>query len=350
MEKSNQSIVFVQTAFIGDLFLSLPMLQFLKNKYPDHKLILICKKGLSEVFLKLNYVNVAFEVIKGDSASYQNALDSLRHYKVDLVVCPHRSLTSAFFVRKIKAPIKIGFQRFLSGIFFTKTIKYTKKNPDVVRQMELITLIDSEFASKFYEKDWSYLNQFQSDQLRFSEIPQLFKFLTKNKKAIQSKKVGLFPGSVWATKKWPAEGFSQVAAWLIQKGYTVELMGAPSEQPEAQLIHQNNSQSVNLVGKMSLLESYQRISEYDFILCNDSAPAHMAASLGVPSVVLFGPTVLDFGFRPWQDQSLVIENKKMECRPCGAHGPQVCPLGHHQCMKSISSQQVIELIEKKLIV
>ena len=69
--------------------------------------------------------------------------------------------------------------------------------------------------------------------------------------------------------------------------------------------------------------------------------AHIAASLQRPVLCIFGPTVLDFGFRPWNDKSQVVEEALL-CRPCGPHGHARCPLGHHNCMKKIKAEFVYD--------
>ena len=61
-------------------------------------------------------------------------------------------------------------------------------------------------------------------------------------------------------------------------------------------------------------ESIEFISDAVFTVCNDSASAHMAAFVNRPAFVIFGPTTLSLGFRPWNDESRVIE-KNLECRP-----------------------------------
>lgn len=342
--KQKPTIVFVQTAFIGDLFLSLPTINRLRQLYPDFHLILVCKKGLSEYFVQKGFVDHAIEVEKGDGSSYQNAIKVLNTMNIHFVFCVHKSLRSALFVRSLKAHKKIGFKRFLSFLFFTHTASYLKKYPDVIRQLNILSPVDADVARDVQLKDWSYLNFKQESNGLFPSIPDFFSFGKKSQPS-RKMKVGIFPGSVWATKKWTVEGFSQVTAHLITKGYQVFLMGAPAEKDVCQQIHQANPQAVDLSGQLKLADSIEQIQNFDFIVCNDSAPAHMAASQQIPSLVIFGPTTLNLGFRPWLDQSIVVENENLNCRPCGAHGPKVCPLGHHNCMKTVTADQVIQALD-----
>ena len=56
--------------------------------------------------------------------------------------------------------------------------------------------------------------------------------------------------------------------------------------------------------------------------------------MGTPTVAIFGPTSPDFGFGPLAPRHVVAGVEGLACRPCDARGPQRCPLGHWQCMRS----------------
>jgi heptosyltransferase-2 len=81
------------------------------------------------------------------------------------------------------------------------------------------------------------------------------------------------------------------------------------------------------------------------VVSNDSGAMHLASVAEVPTVAIFGPTVLEFGYQPWNNMSAVVENKEINCRPCGKHGHEKCPIGTHVCMTSISANQVLEKIK-----
>jgi heptosyltransferase II len=71
---------------------------------------------------------------------------------------------------------------------------------------------------------------------------------------------------------------------------------------------------------------------------------HMATGVATPVVALFGPTVSAFGFFPYQAPALVLE-RALACRPCSAAGTQVCPLGHHRCLREIAPEEVVGAVE-----
>jgi len=97
---------------------------------------------------------------------------------------------------------------------------------------------------------------------------------------------------------------------------------------------------LDLVGKLSLQESAGLIREAELVVCNDSAPLHMASAAGVPTVAIFCATTPEMGFGPWRNPHRVVEVKGLECRPCGRHGGNSCPLGTSDCIKGISVEEV----------
>ncbi len=337
------TLVFIQTAFIGDLFLSLPTLKRLKNKFPGHQIILICKTGLAEIFLKEKFVDYAFEVQKGNPKSYQKVLKQLQPFQIKIVFCPHQSLRSILFASKIKADLKIGFKKWYTFMFFNRTVIYQKKWPDVIRQISILRPIDKNLNSEIEKTDWSYLNIKNTDA-GFSKIPDIFEFSGSISRPNQDT-VAIFPGSVWQTKQWTTTGFSEVVSKLLQQNKIVLLMGGPAEKNICDQIHLLNPQAVNLTGQCSLYESYLKLKQCNQVICNDSAPAHMAASLGIPVIAIFGPTTVDMGFRPWNNNSKVAEILNLDCRPCGKHGHHRCPKLHHRCMIDLKSDTVIDLLK-----
>jgi heptosyltransferase-2 len=119
-------------------------------------------------------------------------------------------------------------------------------------------------------------------------------------------------------------------------------MGGPGEEELCEKIGQQIPGALNLAGRTSLLETTTVLSGAKLVVTNDSGGQHLAALSGVPTVAVFGPTVPEFGFIPWNKQAQVVENKTLACRPCGKHGHQICPIGTHICMTSITADQVVE--------
>ena len=113
--------VYVQTAFLGDLILSLPTLKRMRNLWPNDKIILVCRKGIGDLFLKLQLADEVLEVKKGHRGSYQVALQKLEKFNVEKVIAPHASIRTTLFCMQIKAQFRVGLQNWLNLFLFNKT-------------------------------------------------------------------------------------------------------------------------------------------------------------------------------------------------------------------------------------
>lgn len=335
----------IQTAFLGDLILSIPWISRLREISGQSKLILVCKKGLGEYFLKEKIVDHVYEVIKGDRSSYQNIIRSINmKFDIENLFCVHRSTRSLLFANQILAERKIGFSSFLGFWIFDDTVEYESTWPDPLRQWNLLSVVDQKSEQLLQQRDWSYLN-IKNKNSSLPIVPDFFQFSKKDNHLQTQNKIAFFPGSVWATKKWTESGFIELGQQLQKKGFQIDVMGGPDEKELCQKISDQIPASKNLAGQLSLTDSIYHIRMCRVVVANDSAPTHMAACENIPVITLFGPTTLSLGFRPWQQNSRIAEID-LNCRPCGKHGHNQCPLGHHRCMKDISVASVLNLCEE----
>lgn len=333
----------VQTAFLGDLILSIPTLQRIKKIFPNDRLVIICKKGLGDFLLTENIVDEVIEIEKSNTQSYKKALNIILEKKIRNIFCIHRSIRSLMFVSKIKAELKIGFDSFFGFWIFDKRVPFIRSNPEVIRQIKILEPVDIELKNEILNKDYSNLNS-----STLPTIPDFFSFSKNLNKKEATKKIALFPGSVWATKRWTVEGYRDLCTLINNYGYQVDLMGGPDEKGLCFKIADGLNFVNVLAGKLTISETIREINKYDLVVSNDSAPTHMASFQNTPIVTIFGPTVPAQGFRPWSNQAKIVENTNLECRPCGRHGHNQCPLGHHNCMKQIAAQQVMDSIKNLL--
>ncbi|MDL2307913.1 glycosyltransferase family 9 protein, partial [Desulfovibrio sp. OttesenSCG-928-C06] len=169
--------------------------------------------------------------------------------------------------------------------------------------------------------------------------------------------LGMHPGSVWGTKRWPVEYFAETGARALSAGAQVVLFAGPGEEDMAcraeALMREKLGESVagrikNLSGALSLVDLAAYIGRLNCYLTNDSGPMHMAWSQRVPVVALFGPTVRKLGFAPRGKDSIMMEATNLDCRPCGLHGPQSCPRGHHHCMTLLTPELVWPEVASRL--
>ena len=167
-----------------------------------------------------------------------------------------------------------------------------------------------------------------------------------NPNPIRPKKIfGINPGASYGeAKRWYPEEFAKVAI-AISHQYDILIFGGPSDKKNADVIESLLIESgvlnyQNIAGLTSVPELIKEISNLDFFLTGDSGPMHVAASFEVPTISIFGPTK-DSETSQWMNEKSIILKKKLDCQPCMK---RACPLSHHNCMKLIKSEDVLDAI------
>jgi heptosyltransferase-2 len=145
---------------------------------------------------------------------------------------------------------------------------------------------------------------------------------------------GIHAGGLYGrAKHWGDARYTEVAERLLADGFGVVLLTSPGEREQAEAISAVCDAPV--IGESGdVLEIAAAISHCSIIITNDSGPLHLAAALAVPSVSIFGPTDPDRTVIPGASR---VVRATTPCHPCYA---RECPLGHHQCMRDISVDDV----------
>lgn len=155
--------------------------------------------------------------------------------------------------------------------------------------------------------------------------------------------LGINPGATYGSaKRWYPQKFAQVAAQL-SKDYEIVIFGGPSEVSMAKDIEQSLQELgvtnyTNVAGKTTVSQLISFIGRLNLFITNDSGPMHVAAAYQVPTIAIFGPTKYTETSQ-WMNERAKIVTKSLECSPCMKRS---CPLGTHECMKTIEADDVIK--------
>jgi heptosyltransferase-2 len=304
---------------------------------------LACRPGLGDFFLQSGLADEVVAVDKKSAGGRDQALNSILAREWDIVFCPHESPRTALWMTRVKAKQKVGFRKWWNGFAFTKRVVKPMDFPDALRQLSLLAGVDSKIAEKFGSEEIQELRNPSSAvsplEFKTPHIPE-WTSMTLRQPAPAGKKIFLAPGSVWATKRWTHQGYRDLAKLLLAKGYEVELVGSPDEKALCQSIADEAPGVKNRCGETTLSGLVDLLATGTALVCNDSGAMHAAATVGLPTVAIFGPTAMEFGFRPWQNKATVLQ-RQLPCRPCAKHGTQKCPINTHECMTKIEAKEVL---------
>ena len=346
---SEAPILINQTAFLGDVLLTVPLLRRLRELFPQNPLWLVARRGVGQPLLATKTIDRLFEVTKGDWSSYVAVQNQVRSENFKFIFSPHQSFTSARFLWPLKADQKISYSRWWNGLFYNYRLPRDWDLPEALRLLQMLAHLDPKTSARIQD----YLKHHPRGSV--NAIPEWSSMDLSSawtavsvKTDLPSKYVVMFPGSTWSTKQWTTEGYVQLTRKILNDGVSVVLLGSKEERALCDQIRLQvgaPDKVFSLAGQTSLLESIEIVRQASMVVGNDSAGQHMAALMGRPVVAVFGPTTTQFGFRPWISECRIIEHKNLECRPCGVHGHRECPAGHHRCMKDVSAETVYTAVK-----
>lgn len=310
-------ILFIQTAFLGDVILATAAIAEAKRLFPEAEIDVVVKKG-NESLLENNPKIQNTFVFDKKNGKFKEILRLKKAFKArnyDIVFNFHRFGSSGILTILSGAKKKYGFKKNPFSFAFTKTFEHKigDGTHEVTRNLQL-------------------LKEFGANALAKPELFPSEKSFEKTKQYKSKPYFCLAPASVWFTKQLPEHKWVE----LIQKSgaeSTVYLIGAFSDNELCERIRiaSNNENVVNLTGQLNLLDSAALMKDAVRNFVNDSGPLHIASAMNAPVTAFFCSTVPEFGFGPLSDDSTILEVKGLSCRPCGLHGHKTCPEGHFKC-------------------
>lgn len=316
----------IQTAFPGDLILTTPVFESLKNA--GHRVVAVVRKGAESILENNQNLDslICFDK-SGGLPAFVQTVERLKRERCEIALLGQKHLRSALLALYAGIERRVGFADAPAQFAYTDAMPFDYSAHAVKRYLSLCQGLSSTeiLAPRIYvsTKERTIVGQIlESEGLGKRQF------------------IVLAPGSVWATKRWP---YYQELAELIMResNFDIAIVGGQPDREQAnEIIAVEPKRIRSFAGKLSLIQSAAVMEMARLAITNDSAPAHMAAAVGTPVVAIFGPTVPEFGFAPFSDKSAVIENKGLYCRPCSSHGPNRCPEGHFFCMKGIRTETV----------
>jgi heptosyltransferase II len=325
------STLVVQTSFLGDTVLTTPLLAQLANRGPVDVVTTPAAAAL------LSNHPAVREVIPYDKRGAQRGIIGLwrlarrlRKSHYDVALLAQGSWRSAVLVLLARIPSRIGFSTSSGRLLYTKRVPYRDDLHHAARLLMLARPNGREPTPAELQPSLAPGP---------AERAEVDAFLREHGVGADEQLVGVAPGSVWGTKRWPY--YPELAAELARDARVI-VVGSNADSSLAQQIVAAAPGALDATGRLSLLASAELIGRCKVLVTNDSAPMHLASAMGTPTVALFGPTVPDFGFGPLAPRASVVGHDALPCRPCDRHGPQRCPLGHHRCMRELAPTLVAE--------
>ena len=309
--KPPKKVLFIELSEMGSSILVDPAMRKLKKETGAELYFAIFQKNKPSLELLSTVPTENIYTIR-EHNMFAFVIDTLkflfwtRNRKIDAVIDLELfSRFTALLTGFSSARYKIGFHAYYNeglyrGNFLSHKVAY---NPHIHIAKNFIALINSLLASN---AEIPYSKTLISDEeISLAKV----NISTEQKKTIfdivrgctnefnpQKNKIILInpnASELLIQRRWPQSNYVQLIKMILDKCSCaiVLITGDPREREEAQLLKENvqNDRCINFAGKVTFAQLPSLYSVSEFMVTNDSGPAHFAAITDMPTFVIFGP-------------------------------------------------------------
>jgi len=315
--KDIKRILVITLSNIGDVILTLPVMDILKRDFPDSELSIIVGPKAQALLEGSPVFQQVFVYRKQESLREKwNWICQLRKYRFDMIVDLRN--TAIPFLLNGRNRTSVLLRRYPDQHILAQHLNRLKEiYPYQEKKAPKICLGNDQEVKLWV--DQKILECFGSATRPFAVIG---------------------PSAADQAKRWSSEGFAEVCDDLASNNKMgIVFIGDRNDQKIVHEVRQlMKSPSLDLSGKTSLKQLAGVLEGASLTVVNDSAPMHMASYLDTPTVALFGQTNPK-NYGPWGAEGVFIRMNE-HCPACQEKKEGV----RHQCLEAISSTVVLEKI------
>lgn len=316
-----KKVLVIRFSSIGDIVLTTPVVRCLKTRHPGIEIHYLTKAAFAPILQANPYLN-SIHLLNDD---LNHTVRDLKKEQFDYVIDLHHNLRSMRVKMALGMPSrsfpKLNLEKWLLVNF---KVNRLPKVHIVDRYLQAALAFDIKYDGKgldYFIPD--------KDKVDIVQLPTEF----------QKGFVTFVIGAKHNTKRLPERKIIEFINVLQQP---VILLGGKEdfERGEAVVNGANTCAVFNGCGKYSLNGSASLIEQSELVITHDTGLMHIAAALRKKIISVWGNTIPEFGMYPLlpygEGESVILENKTLNCRPCSKIGYDRCPKKHFRCMMDLT--------------
>ncbi|NLE64772.1 MAG: hypothetical protein GX606_02510 [Elusimicrobia bacterium] len=301
------NILVVRTDRIGDVVLTTPALQALREAFPNARLTVWTSLGTRELIDGLPFIDEVLSYPSGGTWGYLKMARDLSRRRFDLAVVYHtkRFTNAACFLAGI--PYRLGYRDQKFGLLLNHPVRDIRpmgERHETEYCLDLLTEIGVPGGAFVPRVAFQKEAEVWADEFFLQQFPG------------GTPVVAIHPDASCPTKRWPVEGFAAVADDLEGRGIRTVIIGGKAAKPLALAMRAAmRSDPLDLTGEISLSCSTSLLKRCRLLISNDSGPVHVAAAAGTAVISLFlrrQPGINPERWRPLGEKAIVLANDPQE--------------------------------------
>ena len=336
-----RSVLVVRLRSIGDAVLTTPSLFALKRFLPQARVDILLEDWVAPVLEGFSCVDNIITLKRGSATSRARVARQLRSLRYDVAYNLHGGTTATLLTRASGAKRRVGYAAYQYSRL------YTHLAPSPLHLWKRSTTHSVEQQLALLGWTGVPVTDRPSTQLAVTEHAATSVGLRLDSAGLsqQAPFAIIHPAAAFATKQWATEKFARVAEHLAERGFAVVVITAPAEASIAAELKQNSTAPVITFTDLSLPEVTALASRARLFVGNDSGIAHIAAAVGLPSVVVFGSSNTAH-WSPWATAPAEVVLEEMDCQPC--HGYYCEKFAQPECILRVPEDRVIAAVDRLL--
>ncbi|MBY0370014.1 glycosyltransferase family 9 protein [bacterium] len=332
MRAAPKKILVLRFSSLGDIVMATAMIRCLRTQFPDARIDFLVRSDFQDLIRFNPHLTHAWGLPRHSGwRGLRGLLRDINAVDYDLVYDAHRSLRTRLLMPWVRSKHKAYF----SKQYLRRALLMTFKLPLVSKRRFLERFVDP-------LAPWGVLYDGAGPEFHVDDASESSALAKTGLVADGTQRVAIVPSAQWNGKRWPPERFRELIEKLLAKtAYQLVVFGGPSDTFCQELTRGlDPTRVINTQGKLGLLESGALLKHCRFTIANDTGLMHLADALGVPSILIFGPTSGEMGCLPFHPKSRIVENT-LWCRPCSKNGQAPCIRSRRWCLDLTTSDRVL---------
>lgn len=311
-------ILAIRLQAMGDMAITLPYLQYLKNHLPNNTILdFVTREEVESIPKSLQLFNTVYAI--GGARSFKKQLlyallllPKLLLNRYDVVIDLQNNEVSNLIRKSLFPKAWSSFDRF-SPLSAGERTRLT---------IEAVGLGSCSIDPNFITTDETAL-------------------LLNNGWKEKNELIVLNPAGAFENRNWSIDNYARFAnLWLQQFPDTQFLILGTDfiREKTAYLKNKLGDRLINLIDKTTPTEAFSILQKTKLVLSEDSGLMHMAWVSGISTIAIFGSTRSDWS-RPLGKDSFFFDSSDLECGNCMQ---TFCKYGDNHCMTRISPEIVFE--------
>lgn len=314
----HKKLLIIHQGAVGDIVSIFPALIRLKEKF--RQIDIICKKSVGELTVFLQLTDKYYSV---ETALFSSLFSGGADHRIVDILLSYDELILFSYSRDL--------ENIISRIAGRKIFR-TDPRPDAFVEIHILDHILAGLAQNGLIPDAA-----KPEVNCFTRIPDI-----KEYGCWDGKRILIHPGSGSKRKNWGLNGFIEVFEKIESIGINPEMIAGPAEESIARSMSENLPAGTGIHRLERLPDLAKLLARSGGFIGNDSGISHLAAFLGIPTVVIFGPS----SPARWKPFGPLVEvlRPETDCDPCFETEKSNC--ADMKCLELTTPEMVVKSLLK----